>query len=112
MSKSSHLFVAASVRISGMAAEEGIMSGKQPCGSRLQVSASLCPAESISSDDAIFEEYLRPVLLKVKDNGLFSYEYTDGLSNVKIYYRSDPWENERLLNKALPELYKGFGTDN
>lgn len=52
--------------------------------------ASLCPAESISSDDAIFEEYLRPVLLKVKDNGLFSYEYTDGLSNVKIYYRSDP----------------------
>ena len=74
--------------------------------------ASLCPADSISSDDAIFEEYLRPVQLKVKDNGLFSYEYTDGPSDVKIYYRSDPWENERLLNKALPELYKGFGTDN
>ena len=40
MSKSSHLFVVAAVRISGMAAEEGIMSGKQPCGSRLQVSGS------------------------------------------------------------------------
>lgn len=72
----------------------------------------LSPSDLISSDDLLFEEGLKPVTLKVKDNGLFSFEYTDSPSNVKIYYRSAPLENEKLLNKALPELYKGFRTNN
>ena len=70
--------------------------------------ASLLPSDCIASDDAVFEEGLRYVELSVKDNGLFTYRYTDKPTRARIYYRKDPWENERLLNSALPELYKTY----
>lgn len=70
--------------------------------------ASLLPSDCIASDDAVFEEGLRYVELSVKDNGLFTYRYTDKPTRARIYYRKDPWENEILLNLALPNLYKNF----
>ena len=68
-------------------------------------------ASEIQSDDVVFDEGLEYVSLDVKDNGVFSFEYSDQPTNVQIYYRSDPAENERLLNMALPELYRNFKTD-
>ena len=68
-------------------------------------------ASEIQADDVVFDEGLEYVSLDVKDNGVFSFEYSDQPTNVQIYYRSDPAENERLLNMALPELYRNFKTD-
>ena len=70
--------------------------------------ASLLPSGSITSEDAVFEEGLRYVELDVKDNGLFSFRYADEPTRIQIYFRKDPWENEKLLNLALPNLYKSF----
>lgn len=68
-------------------------------------------ASEIQADDVVFDEGLEYVSLDVKDNGVFSFEYSDQPTNIQIYYRSDPAENERLLNMALPELYRNFKTD-
>lgn len=70
--------------------------------------ATLLQKEDIEQDDILFEECLKYVDLSVKDNGLFSFTYSDTPTNVAIYYRADPQENERLMNIALPELYRGF----
>lgn len=69
---------------------------------------SLCSGIDIKSDDRVFDEGLRYVELEVKGNGLFKFEYSEGKSDTMIYYRQDAWENERLLNIALPKLYKNF----
>ena len=71
-------------------------------------SASLLREDQIGEGDRIFEEELRYVTVDVQDNGLFSFRYSDRPTNVKIYYRCDAWENERLLNMALPKLYKSY----
>lgn len=70
--------------------------------------ASLIKEELIIPSDVVFEEELKYVNLDVKENGLFSFTYSDKPTTKRIYYRSDPWENERLLNLALPELYKSY----
>ena len=68
-------------------------------------------ASEVQADDVVFDEGLKYVRLDVKDNGLFSFEYADEPTNVQIYYRSDPEENEKLLNMALPKLYRNFKTN-
>jgi len=60
--------------------------------------------------DRILPNELRPCLLEVQENGLFTYRYTDQPSNIRIYYRGDPKENEKALNDALPALYLEFKT--
>ena len=60
--------------------------------------------------DKILPNELRPCILDVQENGLFSYQYTDQPSNIRIYYRGDPRENEKALNDALPALYLEFKT--
>lgn len=74
-------------------------------------SAEFKSVSEIHADDVVFDEGLEYVSLDVKDNGVFSFEYSDQPTNVQIYYRSDPAENERLLNMALPELYRNFKTN-
>ena len=61
--------------------------------------------------DRILPNELRPCILEVQENGLFSFRYTDQPSNIRIYYRGDPMENEKALNDALPELYLDFKTN-
>jgi len=60
--------------------------------------------------DRILPNELRPCILDVQENGLFTYRYTDQPSNIRIYYRGDPKENEKALNDALPALYLEFKT--
>ena len=60
--------------------------------------------------DTILPNELRPCTLDVPDNGLFTYQYTDQPTNIRIYYRGDPKENEKALNEALPALYLEFKT--
>jgi len=60
--------------------------------------------------DRILPNELRHCVLDVQENGLFTYRYSDAPSNIRIYYRGDPKENEEALNDALPALYLGFKT--
>jgi len=60
--------------------------------------------------DRILPNELRPCLLEVQENGLFTYRYSDQPDNIRIYYRGDPMENEKALNDALPALYLEFKT--
>ena len=60
--------------------------------------------------DKILPNELRPCVLEVQENGLFTYQYTDQPSNIHIYYRGDPKVNEKALNDALPALYLDFKT--
>ena len=62
------------------------------------------------STDNILPNELRPCTLKVQENGLFTYQYSDQPSNIRIYYRGDPMKNEKALNDALPALYLEFKT--
>ena len=60
--------------------------------------------------DTILPNELRSCTLDVQDNGLFTFQYTDLPSNIRIYYRGDPKENEKALNEALPAWYLEFKT--
>jgi hypothetical protein len=64
----------------------------------------------LESTDRVLPNELRPCMLDVQENGLFTYRYTDQPSNIRIYYRGDPKENEKALNEALPVLYLEFKT--
>jgi hypothetical protein len=44
----------------------------------------------------------------VRDNGLFTWEWSKGPSNFEIYDRGDFEENARALREALPALYESF----
>ncbi len=62
----------------------------------------------LSDGDEVFDEGLTPVMLDVKENGLFSFVPAEGDTNVKIYYRSDPYAHQEAMREALPELYKSY----
>ena len=64
----------------------------------------------INPMDRTLPNELRPCLLEIQENGLFTYRYSDQPSNIRIYYRGDPKENEKALNDALPALYLEFKT--
>lgn len=68
----------------------------------------LVPADQVRPDDKVLLNELRPCTLDVRDDGLFSFQYTDRPTNFLMYDRGDPVENERALREALPELYAGF----
>jgi len=66
--------------------------------------------DEIDPADRILLNELRPCVLEVQETGLFTYRYSDQPSNIRIYYRGDPKENEKALNDALPALYLEFKT--
>jgi pyrimidine-specific ribonucleoside hydrolase len=68
----------------------------------------LIPAADVLPSDTVLPNELRPCKVKVRDNGMFTFELTDGPTNFLIYDRGDPKENELALRQALPELYTGF----
>ncbi|TWV13205.1 hypothetical protein FQ707_05915 [Bacteroidaceae bacterium HV4-6-C5C] len=57
---------------------------------------------------------LKPCQLnEIKDDGRFQYSYTDKPSeNKEIYYRPDLEENEKALQKVIPELYISISPNN
>ncbi len=64
--------------------------------------------DNVLSGDKVFQEGMIPVLLDVKDNGLFHFEQCEGASSVQIYYRTCPQKQEELLNDAFPLWYNSF----
>lgn len=46
------------------------------------------------------------LLTEIREDGRFQFQYTDKASgNKQIYYREDPNENEKALQKVIPDLY-------
>ncbi len=70
----------------------------------------LVPRSEVRPGDRVLPNVLRPCRLEVRDDGLFRFELTEGPTNLLIYDRGDPFENENALREALPELYVGFRT--
>lgn len=68
----------------------------------------IVPEKDIQDTDLVSPEQMWPVALTVKDNGLFSFERVVDESRVRIYFRQEPWKQEKMLNKALPALYSSF----
>jgi hypothetical protein len=68
----------------------------------------LMPASEVLPSDKVLPNELRPCRIKVRDDGMFTFELTSGPTNFLIYDRGDPHENEKALREAIPALYAGF----
>ncbi len=65
----------------------------------------MIPASEVLPTDKVLPNDLRPCLLKVPDDGLFTFEMTDKPSNFLMYDRGDPYENEKAFTEALIDFY-------
>ncbi|MGV8096032.1 MAG: hypothetical protein AB2L24_29625 [Mangrovibacterium sp.] len=69
--------------------------------------------DQVKDSDIILENDLRPCrLTEIRNDGRFCFEYTEEKTDIRIYCRPDPEENEKALNMAMPELYKTFDPSN
>lgn len=68
----------------------------------------LVSASEVLPSDKVLPNELRPCRVNVRDDGMFTFELTNGPTNFLIYDRGDPYENEKALRDALPALYTGF----
>ncbi len=68
----------------------------------------IIPAGEVRPGDMVLLNELRPVRIKVRDDGQFAWEPTDGPTNFWMYDRGDPRRNEEALREALPALYESF----
>ncbi|MBE3559950.1 MAG: hypothetical protein IMW89_12090 [Ktedonobacteraceae bacterium] len=68
----------------------------------------LLPASEITPADVVLLNELRPCKVDVRDDGLFTFTLTDEPTNIRIYDRGDPFENERAFREALAALYTTF----
>ena len=64
--------------------------------------------DNVLSGDKVFQEGMIPVLLDVKDNGLFHFKQCEGDSSIRLYYRTCPQKQQELLNSAFPLWYNSF----
>ncbi len=65
----------------------------------------MIPASEVLPADKVLPNDLHPCLLKVPDDGLFTFEMTDKPSNFLMYDRGDPYENENAFTEALIDFY-------
>ncbi|MDX9883125.1 MAG: hypothetical protein RBS73_13765 [Prolixibacteraceae bacterium] len=69
--------------------------------------------DQVKDSDTLLPNDLRPCkLTEIRNDGHFCFEYTKKQSNITIYYRPNPQQNEKALNMAVPELYKTFNPSN
>ena len=68
----------------------------------------IVPEGEVLDDDLVCPEQLWPVRMEVADNGVFSFERCEDGSSVRMYFRMEPWKQERLLNEAFPVWYGSF----
>lgn len=68
----------------------------------------IIPAAEVKPDDKVLPNEVKPCKIKMDDTGKFSFEYTSEPTNLLMYDRGDPRENEKALQEALPELYASF----
>ncbi len=65
----------------------------------------MIPAREVRSMDKVMPNDLRPCLLKVSDDGIFTFELTDKASNFLMDDRGDPYQNEKAFTEALIDFY-------
>ena len=65
----------------------------------------MIPASEVAGTDKVMPNDLRPCLLKVSSDGIFTFELTDKPSNFLMYDRGDPHENEKAFTEALIDFY-------
>jgi hypothetical protein len=65
----------------------------------------MIPAREVRSTDKVMPNDLRPCLLKVSNDGIYTFELTDKASNFLMYDRGDPHENEKAFTEALIDFY-------
>lgn len=68
----------------------------------------IIPAGEVRPDDRVLPNALRPCKVSVNEKGLFTFRFTDEPTNLLMYDRGDPLENEKALREALPALYTSF----
>jgi 8-oxo-dGTP pyrophosphatase MutT (NUDIX family) len=68
----------------------------------------IIPAGEVKPGDTVLPNDLRPVRVKVRDDGQFTWEPTQGATNFWMYDRGDPRRNEAALREAMPALYGSF----
>ena len=68
----------------------------------------IIPAALVQPTDKVVPNELRPCTVTVQDSGIYEYRETTKPTNVSVYYRGDPRENEAALREALPSLYLSF----
>ena len=65
----------------------------------------MIPATEVSRTDKVLPVDLRPCLIKLYDDGKYTFELTDKPSNFLMYDRGDPHENEKAFTEALIDFY-------
>jgi len=65
---------------------------------------TIMPGCLVNSDDVILKENLRPCTLRVKESGLFTYEFSEK-GNCRLYEREDADKYEEWMNEAVPQFY-------
>lgn len=68
----------------------------------------LIPKREVVPSDRIIQNELKPCKIVVRSDGRFDFELTAEPSNFSIYTRSDPEENQKAMQEALPYLYTSF----
>lgn len=68
----------------------------------------IIPSAQVQADDKVLPNELRPCTVSVRDDGIYEFREASQPTNVSVYYRGDPRENEAALREALPALYLAF----
>jgi hypothetical protein len=69
----------------------------------------LIKKNELRQSDVVLESGLRSCkLTEIRDDGRFIFEYVNSPTNIVIYYRADPEENEAALNFVIPALFKSY----
>ena len=71
----------------------------------------LVPETEIQEGDMQIPERLVPCHVDVSPDGLFTFEKATRPTNLFIYERDDPKQNEMAYREALPALYESFRLD-
>lgn len=68
----------------------------------------LIPQAEIKPGDIVLPNNLVSCKIKVRDDGIFTFEKTKEKSNFEIYERGDPEINQKAMREALAALYISF----
>lgn len=72
----------------------------------------IIPKKLLKETDNIIDYQMTPCRITVHDDGTFNFIITSDKTNIVIYHRKDPIENEKALQQALPSLYTSFKSNN
>lgn len=68
----------------------------------------IVPRAEVQPTDVVLPNELRPCLVRVQDDGQYSFTLTKSPSNFWIYDRGDAKQNEQALREAMPWLFRTY----